>query len=910
MLTGRPRLRSGDAGTLLQMSEPTTKTPGKPQAYGEAQIRVLEGLEAVRKRPGMYIGDTGVSGLHQLVWEAVDNSIDEAMAGRATTVALTLHADGAASVADDGSGIPVGPMTHENPALNGKPAVEVVMTILHAGGKFGGEDSGYKVSGGLHGVGISCVNALSEWLEVEVRRDGKIHTISFERGKLNRPLHVVGEIDPANPRKTGTRVTFKPDMQIFEGVDFEYDRVATRLRELAYLNPGVTIRVSDERVGADGKPRDETFRFENGVREFVEHLNEARTTLHDPIHLVGESDGGRLTVEVAMQYHDGYSEMLQSFANNIRTVDGGTHISGLKTALTRTLNTYARTSGALKEKDPTPTGDDLREGLTAIVSVKLPEPQFEGQTKGKLRNTEVEGFVSSIVGERLQSWLEEHPGEAKRICLKAVVAAQAREAARRARELTRRKSALESGSMPAKLADCRTKDVEKSELFIVEGDSAGGSAKQGRDVETQAILPLKGKILNVEKARLDKILSFEEIRTLISALKCGIGEDFDVARLRYGKIIVMCDADVDGSHIATLLLTFFFRQMPDLIRRGKVYIAQPPLYLVTRGKRSEYVLNEGRLIDVLTNLGLDGSSLVVRDIDHMDKATGRPSILRKIEGEDLNRVVRALRRLNDLVEIVERRGMKFTDLLASRAQDPTGAGRLPTHRMIWTGGEALAWSDDEAHEIVRRENLRLPDMKEEAEGADADPHTNGEVDERPLVRLRELHENKELAQLVATLAGFGLDIDDFGLVREESVSGERLPTKYGWLTTRRTKAQKRADEDAPEPDEFDHEHEDSGTLADDGREIVEAASIPDILTTLLEVGRRGVEIKRFKGLGEMNPEQLWETTMDRERRTLLRVAWDDASEADALFATLMGENVEQRRKYIEDHALDVKTLDV
>jgi DNA gyrase subunit B len=892
------------------MSEPTTKTPGKPQAYGEAQIRVLEGLEAVRKRPGMYIGDTGVSGLHQLIWEAVDNSIDEAMAGRATTVALTLHADGAASVADDGSGIPVGPMTHENPALNGKPAVEVVMTILHAGGKFGGEDSGYKVSGGLHGVGISCVNALSAWLDVEVRRDGKIHAISFERGKLNRPLHVVGEIDPANPRKTGTRVTFKPDGEIFEGVDFEYDRVATRLRELAYLNPGVTIRVSDERVGADGKPRDETFRFENGVREFVEHLNEARTTLHDPIHLAGESDDGRFTVEVAMQYHDGYSEMLQSFANNIRTVDGGTHVSGLKTALTRTLNTYARTSGALKEKDPTPTGDDLREGLTAIVSVKLPEPQFEGQTKGKLRNTEVEGFVSSIVGERLQSWLEEHPGEAKRICQKAVVAAQAREAARRARELTRRKSALESGSMPAKLADCRTKDVEKSELFIVEGDSAGGSAKQGRDVETQAILPLKGKILNVEKARLDKILSFEEIRTLISALKCGIGEDFDVARLRYGKIIVMCDADVDGSHIATLLLTFFFRQMPDLIRRGKVYIAQPPLYLVTRGKRSEYVLNEGRLIDVLTNLGLDGSSLIVRDIDHMDKATGRPAILRKIEGDDLNRIVRTLRRLDDLVEIVERRGVKFTDLLAARAQDPTGAGRLPTHRMIWTGGEALAWSDDEAHEIVRRENLRLPDMKEEAEGADADPHTNGEVDARPLVRLRELHENKELAQIITALAGFGLDIDDFGLVREESVSGERLPTKYGWLTTRRTKAQKRADEDSPEPDEFDHEHEDSGTVADDGREIVEAASIPDILTTLLEVGRRGVEIKRFKGLGEMNPEQLWETTMDRERRTLLRVAWDDASEADALFATLMGENVEQRRKYIEDHALDVKTLDV
>jgi len=888
----------------------------KPLAYNEAQIRVLEGLEAVRKRPGMYIGDTGPSGLHQLVWEAVDNSIDEAMAGRATTIAVTLHADGAATVADDGSGIPVGPMTHSNPALNGKPAVEIVMTVLHAGGKFGGDDSGYKVSGGLHGVGISCVNALSEWLEVEVRRDGKIHTIAFDRGKVARPLHVVGEVDPANPRKTGTRVTFKPDGDIFEGVDFDFDRVATRLRELAYLNPGVTIRVNDERVGPDGKLRDETFRFENGLREFVEHLNEARTTLHEPIHLIGENDDGRLQVEVAMQHHDGYSELLQSFANNIRTVDGGTHVSGLKTALTRTLNAYARASGVLKEKDPSPSGEDLREGLTAIISVKLPEPQFEGQTKGKLRNTEVEGFVSSVVGERLHTWLEEHPGEAKRICQKALVAAQAREAARRARELTRRKSALESGSMPAKLADCRTKDVERSELFIVEGDSAGGSAKQGRDVETQAILPLKGKILNVEKARLDKILSFEEIRILISALKCGIGEEFDVSRLRYGKIIIMCDADVDGSHIATLLLTFFFRQMPDLIRRGKVFIAQPPLYLVSRGKHSEYVLNEGRLVDVLTNLGLDGSTLVVRDVERADKSTGRPAIVRTIEGDDLARVVRLLRRLDDLVEVVERRGMKFVDLLASRADDPRGARRLPTHRLVWTGGEALAWSDEEAHEIVRRERLRLPDMKQEAEGEADDPHAASgadALDERPLVRLRELHENKELAQIIENLAALDLDIDDFALVREESVSGERLPTKYGWLTTRRRKQQRSAGEaDAGEEgDESEAtSNHDAGATADDGREIVEAASIPDILITLLEVGRRGVEIKRFKGLGEMNPEQLWETTMDRERRTLLRVAWDDASEADALFATLMGENVEQRRKYIEDHALDIKELDV
>jgi DNA gyrase subunit B len=872
------------------MAQELPPTAPQQQTYTEDQIKVLEGLEAVRKRPGMYVGDTGIAGLHQLIWEAVDNSIDEAMAGRASKISVTLHADSSCTVADDGSGIPIGPMKHDNPRLDGKPAVEIVMTVLHAGGKFGGEDSGYKVSGGLHGVGISCVNALSQFLEVEVKRDGNIHRISFERGDVSAPLHVVGPIPPDAARQSGTRVTFLPDPEIFEVPDFDHTTVASRLRELAYLNPGVTIKFHDERVDAEGKQREETFLFHDGIREYVEHLNEARTGLHQTISFVGTSPDGLLLCEIALQYHDGYSELLLSFANNIRTVDGGTHISGFKTALTRTLNSYARKEGILKEKDPTPSGEDLREGISAIISIKMPEPQFEGQTKGKLRNTEIEGFVNSVVGEQLSSWLQEHPGEAKKLCLKAILAAQAREAARKARELTRRKSALESGSMPAKLADCKTRDVERSELFIVEGDSAGGSAKQGRDVETQAILPLKGKILNVEKARLDKILSFEEIRTLISALRCGIGEEFDFSKLRYGKIIIMCDADVDGSHIATLLLTFFFRQMPELLRRSVIYIAQPPLYQVSKGKSSQYVLNESVMSDVLIDLGLEGSSFLLRDTDDVDPKTRQPKITNTIEGENLKQLVRKLRRLSELVDVVERRGIKFPDLLASRDNDPDNDNTLPTHRLAWTGGEAFAWSDQQSLQLVESNNLALPDVGEEGEPSNAAVREG-----KPVARIRELHENREIASLIEQLDAIGIDINDYALVREEAVTGELLPTKFAWRTARKAKRADSSDEavsTAPE------------------QEIVEAVNISDILTTLMEVGRRGIEIKRFKGLGEMNPEQLWETTMDVTKRTLKRVRWDEASEADALFATLMGENVEQRRRYIEDHALDVKRLDV
>ena len=892
----------------------------KESNYGSDQIKVLEGLEAVRKRPGMYIGGTGVNALHHLVYETVDNSIDEAMAHFASVVSVSIQADGSCTVIDDGRGIPVEPMRHEDPALNGKPAVEIVMTKLHAGGKFQQEDSAYKVSGGLHGVGVSCVNALSEWLECEVWRDGKVYKIEFERGVVKKPLHVVGDIPPGSSRKRGTQVSFKPDSTIFPETDFSFQTLSNRLRELSFLNPGVTIKLSDERVGADGKPKQETFRATNGLVEYVEHLMQGKTAVCSPVHLVREDAELSMICEVALQYHDGYSESVLTFANNINNVDGGTHGQGFKVALTRSINGYARKAGFMKEKDPTPTGEDLREGLIAVVSVKLPNPTFNNQPKEKLLNPEVEGFVSSAVAETLETWMEEHPGEAKRLCLKGIVAAQAREAARKARELTRRKTALESGSMPHKLRDCKTKDFERSELYLVEGDSAGGSATQGRDVETQAILPLKGKILNVEKARIDKVLGFEEIRTLIAALRCGIGADFDIAKLRYGKIVIMTDADVDGSHIRTLLLTFFFRQMPELIRRGRMYIAQPPLYQITRARKSQYVLNEKLLDDTLVDLGIDGSSLVVR------RAEGEGDrietvIEKRIEGQDARRAIKQLRRLAELVEISERRGVRFVDLLSERAEDPTDAGRLPTHRLQWGAHDLPAWSEEEAYSLLEKHGLRLADEAEDDDAPDTDapaaepatepaPEMNGEpIPVGPTATIRELHENRELERVFSELAEVGLSIDDWALVQEESVTGAKLPARFAWETTKTGKA-------APEPgteasgDAASDEDAAEDASAKSTSRVVEAANLAMIVPALREIGRRGMEIKRFKGLGEMDAIQLWDTTMDPDRRTMLRVTWDMGQEAEYLFSTLMGEHVEPRRKFIEDHALEVKNLDV
>ena len=589
-----------------QLEIPVTPEPLKSSHthYGEEDIQVLEGLDAVRRRPGMYVGGTDVAALHHLVWEAVDNAIDEVMAGRATTCQVSVQADGSNSVTDDGSGIPVGPMKHENPTLNGRPAIEIVMTVLHAGGKF--DHKAYKVSGGLHGVGISCVNALSEWMDVEVTRDAKVYLISFERGVVSTPLRIVQEL-PAGDRRSGTRVTFKPDPTIFPETEFDYETLRRRLRELAYLNSGLIIRLSDERVGADGKMRAETFHFSDGILAYVTNMAKSRAPICVPVYMSSSDPDQPITCEVALQYTDSYNETTLAFTNNIYNPGGGTHLTGFKNAITRALNNYARKTNLLK--DITPAGEDLREGIVAVISLKHPDPQFNNQPKERLLSVDAEAAVSQMVGEAFGAWLEENPADARRICQKGVVAAQAREAARRARELTRRKSALESSGLPAKLADCCTTDVEKSELFIVEGDSAGGSAKGGRETEFQAILPLRGKILNVERARIDKVLAFEEIRTIIQALRCGIGDDCDIAQLRYGKIIIMTDADVDGSHIRTLLLTFFFRYMPSLIDDGHLYIAQPPLYRVAYKNQVHYAYTDADKEKLLKSLGVSADKV-------------------------------------------------------------------------------------------------------------------------------------------------------------------------------------------------------------------------------------------------------------------------------------------------------------
>ncbi len=822
---GRPAVRcrmpeKQNPDSPPQAGGPATLDPNP--VYDASKIKVLEGLQAVRKRPAMYIGSTGESGLHHLVYEVVDNSVDEAQAGFCTEVDVTIHIDNSVTVVDDGRGIPVDHHVVENMS-----AAEVVLTKLHAGGKFEGE--AYKVSGGLHGVGVSVVNALSERLDLEIWRDGGTYEQTYERGKAVTEFRKTGVT-----QRRGTKVTFKPDTQVFETLVFSWDTLAHRLRELAFLNQGLAITLRDER---GEKLRESMFQYQGGISEFVEHLNRARQTLHDPIRIYRETNG--MALEIAMQWNDAYNETIYSFANSINTVEGGTHLVGFKSALTRTINQYLTSSSLKKDaKDISLSGEDCREGLTAVISVKIPNPQFEGQTKTKLGNSDIKGLVESVVNDQLGAFLEQNPRTARKVLLKSVDAARAREAARKARELTRRKGALDSGSLPGKLADCQERDPERCEIYLVEGDSAGGSAKQGRDRRYQAILPLRGKILNVEKARFDKMLNHEEIRTIIAALGTGIGEDeFDVSKLRYGKIMIMTDADVDGSHIRTLLLTFFYRQMRALIEKGHIFIAQPPLYKVKRGKEETYLANDKEL-----------SAYVIK------KATQEKTVKadgREYSGNELSNLLHALTEYDHFLRALGRLGIDgdvaeamLAAGIAERADfeqdDKLRELRVATEELGHRAGDPVKDEEHGLYELVVRSAAR------------------GQRQYRINFELAQSVEYRQLRRLRPEVAKLG----DSTLIVCEADDESSLGSKE------------------------------------------------ELLAHLKKAGEKGLTIQRYKGLGEMNPGQLWETTMDPERRRMLQVRIEDAAEADMLFSVLMGDAVEPRRQFIQENALDVQNLDV
>jgi DNA gyrase subunit B len=799
-------------------------------AYDEGSIQVLKGLEAVRKRPGMYIGDTDDgTGLHHMVYEVVDNSVDEALAGFCDRIEVKIHFDGSVSVEDNGRGIPVG----EHPTEK-RPTAEVVMTVLHAGGKF--NHSNYKVSGGLHGVGVSVVNALSEWLKLEIKRDGKVYYQEYRRGDAATAIEAIGVSE-----KTGTKVTFKPDPQVFKGTEFSFDILSQRLRELSYLNHGLAITLEDERTG-----KSHEFKFEGGLAQFVADLNATKQPIHDkPIVVEGEQDGTQ--VEIAMQWNDSYQDTVFCFTNNIKNKDGGTHLTGWRAALTRTINAYAQSAGLLKDLKSGLGGDDIGEGCTAVVSVKHPDPKFSNQPKDKLVSSEVKGIVERIVNERLGRFLEEHPRESKQIIEKAVLAARAREAARKARELVQRKGALDISSLPGKLADCQERDPALSELYIVEGDSAGGSAKQGRNRKDQAVLPLRGKILNVEKARLDKMLSSQEIVTLITALGCGVEREKDVDKIRYHRVIIMTDADVDGSHIRTLLLTFFYRHFPEIVERGYLYIAQPPLYRVKKGKKELYLKNEQALEEFLLESATENLTL-------------RPSNgSAPIGAEKLRQLARQAARYRRLLRALDRRcDSRVVDAIVKAAH--LTKADLKDQMVI---AKALArlqeWFDTYAPELSDAILKVLPDSEHGGFKIEA-PARGGGVRKNTTIDF-PLMDSPEFADLTA-------------LHQELAVLG-------------------------PPPYQLDH-----------GNDSVEFNRLEDLADKVHEAGKKGLAIQRYKGLGEMNPEQLWETTMDPARRTLLQVRVEDAFEADRLFSTLMGDLVEPRREFIAQNALNVRNLDV
>ncbi len=850
--------------------------------YTADSIKVLGGMEAVRKRPAMYIGSTGEMGLHHLVYEVVDNSVDEALAGYATKIEVTIHLDNSITVVDDGRGIPVDDMEIDGEKVS---AAQVVMTKLHAGGKF--DTSSYKVSGGLHGVGVSCVNALSQELELEIWRDGATWQQTYSKGEPTSKLKKTGVAKV----KTGTKVHFVPDTTIFTVIDYNYDTLAQRLRELAFLNKGLLITLTDERStdSKTGEAKSAEFKYNGGIAEFIKHLNRGKQVLHDkPIYM--EDDRSGVHLEIGLQYNDGYSETLFSFANNINTVDGGTHLSGFRTALTRTINYAGQQMGLFKDVKENLTGDDVREGLVAVISVKLPQPQFEGQTKGKL-NSDIAGVVTAFVNERLGAFFEQNSTVARKIINKAVDAARAREAARKARDLTRRKGALDSGGLPGKLADCSERDPNRCELFLVEGESAGGTAKQGRDRRFQAILPLKGKILNVEKARYDKMLAHEEIRAMITALGTGIAkDDFDPTKVRYGKIILMTDADVDGSHIRTLLLTFFFRHMQDLIKRGNVFIAQPPLFSLKKGKSLQYIKDEREFVKVMVKRAADGLS-----VRYGEGAA-------KIEGKDLARFMTVLDEYLGFFDKLDKRvrNERVTELvpkldLAKRA-DFEGDKKAAPKKIERLEKDIKKLQKDEGFKTVE---ARFDEEHNLWEVSFVNKHGAEHVINW------ELASSAECRQLISKYKQIEAYMEPPFVVEtliKAVPAGSNGDEANGDAES--------SDSESVEKDKAEKKTAKPAAKRKAEIEVVEKTNVRDLRDYVINEGRKEFTIQRYKGLGEMTAPQLWETTMDPERRTLLSVKLEDIAECETIFSTLMGEDVEARRKFIEENALDVKNLDI